>query len=793
MADEDWRGVGRRIGQIAGLLAFLLAILRLGRLIEAERDQRWQVVLIAAALLGGVAWWLLDQVIRNATLKVSLMSVGGVLLALRVAVPDQLQGGFLPTAGAAEAIGVQLERALYLIQYASPPVDLLPGISAILALLMWSVGALYGWGSTRGPNAAMFLPSMVIYFQFAVFDRASAGLGWLAASVLVLSLSVLSVAFQQRENSGRARDSEGRPVARRTVSAGIAIVAILAISSLALANTASTVISEYGNKWWSSGGGGFGAGGSGGVSFDGLVDLRQRVISRSNNPVFQARVNGDVPPLDQIFWRMETLDVFDGEQWERSSRQTTSYRTGEAVPGSLTYWGTTHQFLEQVQIEDLRGSLAPTAGMPVEIQRPTGAGPEARIPSEFYVLPDASIATSSPLGEGDTYQLSSVMADYRADFGMLATGEDGQFTPMFANAAETGDFPYTATQASFAAVAPPNLGSYVELPTDTPSALGSLAAVQTRGARSDFERAWLLQAFFRETGGFVYDDEVSTGHSSLILADWLTEPESLNYRTGYCEQFAAGMGVLLRELQIPARVVWGFTPGEVSTVTDDQGDTFDLITVRDTNAHAWVEAWIEPVGWVAFDPTPRSDQTSFDFQPESVTAGFDPRAYVDELEVTAPSIPAPDGGPGFIEIEPEAATGSSNPLGSTPRWWLIGLVALMPLLGLVPFAKRMRRRRRLRRIREGDITAAWDEIVDRLVDLGEPVPVSHTPIELARTTDSALLPLALSYSASVYGAREGQAKESDLIAVEWWLERTFDGRRRIKAALNPKSLRRSRL
>lgn len=791
MALVDWRGVGRRIGQLAGIFTLLLAIVRLGRLLDAgPSESRWQLILVVSAFLGGVAWWLLDQVLRNTPVKVGVLAVGAILVAMRVSVSETLAYGVLPTDSTFAALGNQLETAGYVIQFGVPPVAPLPGIIAILSVVMWSVGALFNWGSTRGPHAAMFLPSLVMYFQFAVFDRDPAGLGWLGSSVIAVGLAVLSVAMERKEEAGRARDTEGRPVARRTVGVAVTTVVLLAVGSLALANTASTVFSEYGNKWWSSRGGGFGAGGAGGVRFDGLVDLRQKVISRSDTPVFQATVNGDHPPLNEIYWRMESFDVFNGVEWRRSNSETSPYRPGQTVANSRAYWGTTYDFLQQVHIDALRSSIAPTAGMATEIHDPSGSPVTPRRPNEFEVLADASIVTVSPLGEGDTYQLRSVMPDRRADLGVLATGADGQLTDLFANAAAAGEFDHGPATLDVVAEPPSDLGRYVELPTDVPNALGALAARQVRGSSSDYERAWLLQAWFRETGGFIYSDQVSTGHSALDLTNWLTDPNSENYRIGYCEQFAAAMGVLLRELGVPSRVVWGFTPGEATTQTNaETGQEITIITVKDTNAHAWVEAWIDPLGWVQFDPTPRSDQTDFAFQPESLTAGFDPQDYVEEVPLSTPGVPNVDAGEGFVE-DPELLPGDPASSATGPRWWLIFMVGLVPIAGLIPLYKRIRRRRRVRRVREGDITAAWDEIVDRLADLGEPIPESKTPIEFARERDSALLPIALSYSSTVYGGRTGQAKESDLIAVEWWLSRRYDGRTRMKAALSPRSLRR---
>ena len=123
-----------------------------------------------------------------------------------------------------------------------------------------------------------------------------------------------------------------------------------------------------------------------------------------------------------------------------------------------------------------------------------------------------------------------------------------------------------------------------------------------------------------------------------------------------------------------------------------------------------------------------------------------------------------------------------------PRWWIRVFPVVALLAGVIPLIKAMRRRRRLKTIRSGDITAAWDEIIDRLTDLGESVPPSKTPMELATETDPALLSLAVNYSAAIYGGRTGTAQDSDLLEVEGWINRRYDGVTRAKAAINPRSL-----
>jgi hypothetical protein len=68
-----------------------------------------------------------------------------------------------------------------------------------------------------------------------------------------------------------------------------------------------------------------------------------------------------------------------------------------------------------------------------------------------------------------------------------------------------------------------------------------------------------------------------------------------------------------------------------------------------------------------------------------------------------------------------------------------------------PAVKMVRRRRLSARLRDGDITAAWADIVDRLTDLREPVDPAATPIEAARAIDAAFVPLASAYGRALYG------------------------------------------
>jgi hypothetical protein len=67
-------------------------------------------------------------------------------------------------------------------------------------------------------------------------------------------------------------------------------------------------------------------------------------------------------------------------------------------------------------------------------------------------------------------------------------------------------------------------------------------------------------------------------------------------KEGYCEYFASAMAVMLRAQGIPSRVATGFQSGYFNDVSG-------LYVVRASDAHAWVEAWIDG-RWTTFDPTP---------------------------------------------------------------------------------------------------------------------------------------------------------------------------------------------
>src|SRR5690606_33136233 len=70
----------------------------------------------------------------------------------------------------------------------------------------------------------------------------------------------------------------------------------------------------------------------------------------------------------------------------------------------------------------------------------------------------------------------------------------------------------------------------------------------------------------------------------------------INTKRGFCEHYSSAFVYLMRAADIPARVVTGYQGGELNPVGN-------YLIVRQADAHAWAEVWLNGQGWVRVDPT----------------------------------------------------------------------------------------------------------------------------------------------------------------------------------------------
>ncbi|HEX5597972.1 MAG TPA: DUF3488 and transglutaminase-like domain-containing protein [Micromonosporaceae bacterium] len=348
-----------------------------------------------------------------------------------------------------------------------------------------------------------------------------------------------------------------------------------------------------------------------------------------------------------------------------------------------------------------------------------------------------------------------------------------------------------------------------------------LVARLTRDKQGDYQRVRAIYDYFSRDNGFTYSLRTEGGTSGQDIVNFLVN------KTGFCQQYAAAMAWLVRAAGVPARVAFGFTNG-----TNPRGNTY---TLTNLNLHAWTEVYFSGIGWVPFDPTPAANV------PGSIRSDWAPNTDApDPVDSAAPSADVPDANPTagpqrrdrHEEGSDPGATGSAGPSAlrtpSWPWWTLAGLIVLSALLALPALRRVALRRRRhanaqaaavalapspaapgMAEVVPGDqgaarsrahVHAAWDELIDTLIDFGVPVVPSETP----RATVERLVTAKLTSDAAVdalqvLGRAEERARyargllpggrlSEALLVVRQSLVATADRRTRMRASLLPPSV-----
>lgn len=130
---------------------------------------------------------------------------------------------------------------------------------------------------------------------------------------------------------------------------------------------------------------------------------------------------------------------------------------------------------------------------------------------------------------------------------------------------------------------------FLQLPPVSPR-VAELALQVIQGAMSPYDMTVAVERHLRQH--YQYSLDVGMISTANPVEDFL-----FSRKTGYCDHYATSMVVLLRALGIPSRLATGFAQGEWN-------DVGSYYTVRQRDAHAWVEVYFPNSGWVTFDPTP---------------------------------------------------------------------------------------------------------------------------------------------------------------------------------------------
>lgn len=357
------------------------------------------------------------------------------------------------------------------------------------------------------------------------------------------------------------------------------------------------------------------------------------------------------------YWRVESKNVYDGRGWTASptvllegALHTTlpSSSTSDAsrrrivqeeillnrsgLQGRLVYGGSAIQRVDEL-ITNQSGSAA-SAGAGIYSESGASSGSGSNAVSEGTVSPDRILVdtadnrytlddkTAQPLyykidavlplsgtdridSSGDTAATKSDASDTTRAAVFSAEGKgtssgSAPDSPSTAGHQAAGTLPDAAGTAASRAADSSQLpaafyAEYLQLPQELPSRVGQLAQQITAGAVSDTERARLI-ALYLDSHYRYSLNKAKIPPANEDFVDYFL----FHSKTGYCDYFSSAMTILLRTAGVPARWVKGFAPG---TVTGKHGPLYD-VTVRNSDAHSWVEAYIQGKGWTLFDPTP---------------------------------------------------------------------------------------------------------------------------------------------------------------------------------------------
>ncbi|MGK5684094.1 DUF3488 and transglutaminase-like domain-containing protein [Actinoplanes sp. URMC 104] len=254
---------------------------------------------------------------------------------------------------------------------------------------------------------------------------------------------------------------------------------------------------------------------------------------------------------------------------------------------------------------------------------------------------------------------------------------------------------------------------YLAVGPDVPDAIQRLAEQLADGNGAAYDRAVTIEEFLAEHYRRVAD--APSGHAYPNLSFFLFGPRGQGGQVGTSEQFAASFAVLARLTGLPSRVVVGFdAPAAGGTVTAG-------------SALAWPEVLFDGLGWVAFDPMPKSRNprpVEEDFTPRPTKPPSPPSEAPTPTETPSSSGPpaalaAPD------DRGPSAVVVAGGASGSV-------LLVLVAAAGAIVLMRRSLRRRRLTAGSPDDrITGAWAEFRDALRLAGQPVPAHLAATEAA--------------------------------------------------------------
>jgi transglutaminase-like putative cysteine protease len=662
-----------------------LALLAVGAVVAPFRalftPDSWIPAAVVMALSVTVTGMVMRAVSRRDATVVTVQIGVGVLLAGWVFGRGHLWYG-LPTWQTILAFNDILVDARETITSYAPPAPSGPGVVLAMALIVWLtmlvVDVLI---VTRGSPTLGGIP-LVTAFIIAASNSGPGMPMWhfAAAALLWLLLLTRSETLSLSRWDRRVRDGTGRGTG---ISRLVATARVVAVASVTVAVVAATFVPHMPTRFLLDGLGRStdATGRTGTMTINSTVNLARSLESQSTEPVLAYRSSDSAPPP----LRVAVLDVYERGEW-REREVLGVPRSDDLVTGPTDPESETESFV--VSANNL---AAPQLALPYPATSLT-------IDAEWQSRVDGTVLVDRRVD------------GYSADYVSRIPAEEVL--------QESGSVPSGVGNLSVDAQSADVVGAVLdEIITPGMSQIDKARAIQEHLRGPEYTYSLELAGPTADRNG------------NLVQLDPLSH--FLLTKQGYCTQFASAMVMMARAEGIPSRFVIGFLPGTATRGGERGGER----TVVAADAHAWPELYFSGIGWLRFEPTPATRAGSS--PPYASAAWGDP----DAPTPTTTATPTPTSAPTQQRPEDLLADDLDTPAGSlTPqspvaaaadRFGWLALVLLAGALGAgaMPASAWWERRRRRHAAADDAerIEVIWQDLLERLDDVGITPPVDATP------------------------------------------------------------------
>ena len=721
----------------------LLALIGIVGLATSFHDLGWLLAGIGGLLVGTGAALAARALRLGALLTVALALVAYLIFGSALAVPGQATAHVIPTLTSIASLGIGAVWGWADLLTLRPPVELPDYVTVVPYLAAWVVGLVGATLATRwlprrrtAARAAVLLIGPGLLYLASIllgtdepYYPGIRGVGFAALALVWLGWRHSTVDRVSVGVDGMQRGT----LRRRLIGTAVVVLAAIALGAVSGAALAPTPQNRF-------------------VLRDQIVPPFQPLEFASPLAGFRQYSKLDVDKTlftvtgmkpDELL-RLATMDSYDGHLWTVAGSTIASDGSGSFAlvgglfprPPLLTADGDQTISLTIGAYDDV---WIPTVGYPRSLT--LAKQTRDQLAGLRYNATTGSAVLLSGLQKGDTVVESGVLQKTDYDDATLR------------------DVPTARLQLGPA--------------DDIPDIVAAKATEFAGSTTAPIEQLRNIEQTLH-TQGFLSHGTASDSVPSLAGhgADRMEALLSGSVMVGDAEQYASAMALMARSLGYPARVVMGFAP----TVTASESAAGSPVKVTGHDVTAWVEVPFQGIGWVPFLPTPTQTDVPQDQVPKPQTqpqpqVRQPPRSQNNENDLVT-------------KVQIDNTDKKTKDAFALPAWAVaaglgVGIPALLilvPLLVVSALKRRRAARRRSAPRKRDAVAGAWDELLDRVGELGIATPaVATTRRRVAESVEPQLTPrpdglsvatLARRTDDAVFSGRELDDAEVDAVWAE---------------------------